>query len=283
MRYILISSILWLSSTTARAQTDSVQTEKKKTTFTIGATYASNASYYGQKAAEPMPYVALSGSIRFPAGIYFTGTGLRLLNDSGSVVSASAAGAGIAFNLGKKVTADLSYSHTFYPSNSPFLQAANPDNASATLSYEYWMTTGINVDYAFGKQQDAFVTLSTEKQIHLGSFAKGKDLVTLTPTLEVTGGTQHFYETYVKGKRFRDSVLGLPLPLPPGLPGTGTTTTRSNTSFDLLSWNFKVPLAYNRAHYMIEASYQLSLLSEKARTGAGDVNSFFNFSIYYQF
>jgi hypothetical protein len=272
-------------TTTVANRPDTTTADKKKVTLTVGATYANDVSYYGQKAAERMPYIAASASLRFPFGLYLTGTGYRLLNDSGSVVSASSAGAGFEFKLSKKLTADISYSHTFFPAHSPFLQAANPDNASASLKYEYWMTTGINADYHFGTQQDIFVTLSTEKQINLGSIFKGKDLVTLTPQIEVTGGTQHFYQTYVKEQLLRDSLLGI-IPLP-GLGSPGRTQTESSTTsstqFNLLSYNLRLPLAYNRSHYMIEAAYQMSVLGPKAETGAGKVNSFFNFSVYYQF
>jgi hypothetical protein len=45
----------------------------------------------------------------------------------------------------------------------------------------------------------------------------------------------------------------------------------------------KLPLAYNRAHYVVEAAYQLSLLSKEAQTGAGQANSFLTLSFYYQF
>ena len=262
-----------------------VEEQKKKVTFTIGALYASNASYYGQTAVNRLPYVAAAASVQFKSGFYFTGTAFRLLNDSVSAVSAGSAGAGFTFPMGKKFVADLSYSHTFYPENSAFLQAANADNAAASLKYKYWMTTGINADYAFGKQQDVFITLSTEKLISLGSIKKNKDVITLTPALEVVGGTQHFYQTYISEKISQLSKLGLPIPDLPGWPrNTSTsTTTEENTSFDLLSYNLKVPLAYNRAHYMLQLEYQLSVLSDKALSGANTSHSFFNCSFYYQF
>lgn len=287
-KYIVTLFMAWLCSLPAFSQTDTTTTgDTKKVTLTAGAAYANDVSYYGMKAEESMPYIAASASLRLPFGLYFTGTGYRLLNDSGRVLSATAAGIGYAFNLTKKLTADLSYSHTFFPEYSPFLQAANADNASASLKYEYWMSTGVNVDYHFGKQQDVFVTLSTEKQISLGSIFKGKDLVTLTPLVEVTGGTQRFYQTYVKEKLLRDSLLGiLPLPGIGNITGGRTeseSTTGSTTEFNLLSCNLKIPLAYNRTHYMIEAAYQASLLSSKAETGAGKLNSFLSFSFYYQF
>lgn len=284
-KYIITFCMACLCSLPAFSQTDTTTEDKKKVTLTVGATYANDISYYGQKAEERLPYIAASASLRLPFGLYFTGTGYSLLNNPGAVVAASSAGIGFAFNLGKKLAADLSYSHTFFPEHSPFLQAANPDNASASLKYEYWMTTGVNADYHFGKQQDMFVTLSTEKQVNLGSLFKGKDLITLTPQIAVTGGTQHFYQAYVQEKLLRDSLLGI-IPLPGiGNPAGSeyATGTATSTKFNLLSYNLQVPLAYNRTHYMIEAAYQLSLLSAEAETGAGKLNSFFNFSFYYQF
>lgn len=285
MKHIITFLIACLCSITAFAQIDSTITDDKKITLTVGAVYANNVNYYGLKAAENMPYAAASTSLRLRSGIYFTGAGYRLLNDSGNIVSAGSVGAGVAFNIGKKVTADFSYSHTFFPKNSPFLQASNPDNASGSLKYEYWMTSGVNVDYNFGGQQDVFVTLSTEKLIGLGSFAKGKDLLTLTPSIEVVGGTQRFYETYLTEKRLRDSLLGIQLPPILSTPATESeSTTRSTSQFNLISYNFKIPLAYNRSHYMIEAAYQLSVLGpEAAENNGGNTNSFFTFSIYYQF
>jgi hypothetical protein len=269
-------------STTAVVATDTV---KNKATLTLGATYANNASYYGQRAQESMPYVAASATYRLRSGIYFSGMGYKLLNDSGSAVSASSLGAGISFNLSKNLSADISYSHTFYPSHSPFLQAANADNVSASLTLENWLSTTANVDYAFGKTQDIFVTLGTGKFINLGSLFSPKDLVSLTPAVDVVGGTQHFYETYVTEKKLRDSLLGILLPPVLGGSGSGSseTTTTTSTSFGLLSYNLKLPLAYNRAHYLLEAAYQLSVLGKQSEAGSGKTNSFFTLSFYYQF
>ncbi|MCG2616679.1 hypothetical protein LZZ85_20440 [Terrimonas sp. NA20] len=260
-------------------------TEPAKSTLTIGVSYANNASYYGQKALEKTPYVAAVASYRHRSGLYATAMAYRLVKDSQTLASASSLGAGFAFNLSKHLSADLSYSHTFYPSLSPFLQAANANNASFGLTHTGWLTTSVGVDYAFGKTNDVFVTAGIGKMISLGSLGE-KDLVTLNPSADVSAGTQRFFETYTEEKKLRDSILGV-IPIPPifGQPGNGgtTTTTKTTTSFDLLSYNLKIPLAYNRAHYMLELAYQLSLLSNKAQTGAGKTNSFLTASFYYQF
>jgi hypothetical protein len=99
-------------------------------------------------------------------------------------------------------------------------------------------------------------------------------------------GTQHFYQTYITEKRLRDSLLGL-LPIPilggGGSSQNQSSTTTETTRFNLISYNLKCPLAYNRSHYMIEVQYQLSVLSQQAQSGAGKANSFVSCSFYYQF
>ena len=62
-----------------------------------------------------------------------------------------------------------------------------------------------------------------------------------------------------------------------------TTTTTERSAFNLLSYNFRLPIAYNRSSYLVEAAYQLSLLSKHAETDANTTNSFVTLSFYYQF
>lgn len=268
------------------AQTDTTVALKdsvvSKSTLTVGAVYADNASYYGQKAIEKTPYLAIAASYRLKNGIYFSGLSYRLLNEKTGTVSAGGLGAGISGKLFKRFSADLNYSHSFFAAYSPLLQAGNPDNASLGLVYENWLNVSLTGDYAFGKTSDEFVTGGLSKSVNLFSIGK-KDIVRINPSADAVVGTQHFYQTYLQQQKLRDSVLGIilnQLTGSPPQPGSKTTVT---TAFNLLSYNLKLPLSYNRAHYLLEACYQLSVLSSQAQSGAGKTNSFFTASFYYQF
>lgn len=264
---------------TAAATTDSTVA---KSTLTLGAIYANNASYYGQRAIDPTPYAALAATYRLKCGLYFSGLTYKLLHEKTTPVSAGALGIGIAFPLIKKISGDLSYSHSFYPSYSPFLQAANTNNASAALSYENGINISITGDYAFGKTSDAFVTAAIGRRINFFSLGK-KDIVTFTPSINAVAGTQHFYESYITEKKLRDSVLGLLFnPITGNQSGGTETKTVATTAFAPLSYSLKCPLAYNRASYLVEAAYQLSFLSNQAQNGRSKTNSFFTLSFYYQ-
>ena len=276
--------MLSVSSMFCFGQTDSGANDSipQKSTLTLASVYANDASYYGQKAQQKNPYIAIAANYQLKSGFYFTAQSYRLLNDNTSSVSAAAIGAGVNFKMGKKFTTDLSYSHSFYPSYSPLLQAANVDNASLVFSYDSWVKPSLTGDYAFGKANDAFVTGGLSKSINLFSISQ-KDIVTLSPSANVVAGTQHFYQTYITQKKLHDSILGI-VPVPVlGNPSTSIhADSLISTNFNVLSYNFKIPVAYNRSHYVLEAEYQLSLLSNHV-AAAQKVNSFLTFSFYYQF
>jgi len=288
MKCIFILTILTVSSSLCFGQTDSgkspaIDSVPPKSTLTLGTVYSNNASYYGERAEEKTPYVAVAATYQLKSGIYFTGQTYKLLNDNSSALSASAIGAGVTLKVSQKLSTDISYSHSFYPSYSPLLQAANADNASIAFSYNGWVKPTLTGDYAFGKTADAFVTVAVSKEINLFSISN-KDIVTITPSANVVAGTQHFYQTYIQEKKLRDSLLGILTDPIFGSPGnTGESKTVVSTYFNLLSYSLKLPLAYNRAHYLVEAAYQLSMLSPHAQNGKGNLNSFLTFSFYYQF
>jgi len=288
MKSLILFFALGITSSISFCQSDSTSnvlsdSVAKKSTLTLAAIYANNASYYGQKADVNTPYVALAAVYQLKSGFYFTGQSFKLLNDNTSSVSAAALGAGINFKLGKKLTTDLSYSHSFYPAYSPLLQATNADNASLVLSYDAWIKPSLAGDYAFGKTSDAFVTGGLSKSINLFSISQ-KDIVTIGPSAEVVAGTQHFFQTYLTEKKLHDSVLGIAR-IPPVFGNPGSTShadTVTTTDFNILSYNFKIPIAYNRSHYLVQAEYQLSLLSNHVQAKQ-QINSFLTFSFYYQF
>jgi hypothetical protein len=283
MKSLSILSLLFLQAFNSFCQEDSTTAiEAPKTTFTIGAQYANNSNYYGQRPVDPTPYTAIVGSVHFPSGLYFNAMAYRLMKDSNALISAGSITAGIDFKIAGKWTGDLSFSHALYRNNSPFLQASLSNTASASLSHQWWMNTSLTTDYCFGETNDVFVTLATSKFIPFGSLFSSKDGIAITPELSATAGTQHFYKSYVSNKIIHDSIAGLPIPIFGSETSSDTTTTHS-TSFSLLTYNLKIPLSYYRAHYVVEAAAQFSMLSEQVNLSPESINSFFTVSFYYQF
>ena len=288
MKSFILIIILALSIGSSFAQTDSIAIPAAgsipvKSTLTLAAVYSNNAGYYGQRAEGNIPYAAIAAVYQHKSGFYLTGQSFKILNEKTSSVSSVSFGAGVNFKSGKRFTTDISYSHSFYPDNSLLLQASNADNASIALAYTNWLKVSLTGDYAFGKTNDVFVTSGISKSIDLFSIGK-KDVVSINPSADVVGGTQRFFQTYVTEKKLRDSLLGIVTDPLFGNSSSTTTNKVATTEFDVLSYNFKCPVAYNRSHYVIEAAYQLSVLSNHAEAAIiSKINSFLTFSFYYQF
>lgn len=253
-------------------------------TFVVAAVYSSNASYYGQSPEEKLPYLLTNASARFPGGLWLSAGAYKLIN-FGPGISAVDASLGFEMTLNKAetLTGDISYSRSFYPDNSPLLQAANENSFNITVNHSWnWLNTSLSTDYAFGQESDFFLSFSNSRSIEIGSFTES-DLISLEPAIEVVAGTQHFYETYTtkekntknKGKGKNDEK--------PGKGNTTVTTTVSKSSFELLTYNIKIPFTYSRPNYMIEAGYQLSILGAKADAVSKRPHTFFNLGFYYLF
>lgn len=278
MPFRFVLALLLLLTLKVQAQEDSL----KKTTFTLAALYSSNISYYGQSTNEKLPYILINATVRFPIGIYFS-TGSYKLFNYGSGLSETDLGIGYDYDFNDRLNMGVSYTRSFFPASSPLLQAANENNVNFTANYNWnWLKTTLSTDFAFGTKSDVFISFNNSKEISLGTLFNEKNLISIEPAVEFIAGTQQFYETYVieKGKRDQANGKGKGL-VPPR--NSGQTVTTTNNSFNLLSYNFKLPLSLSRSSYIAEISYQFSVLGPKAQAELKHQQSFFGLAFYYQF
>lgn len=278
--FLLLLSLFLTIEVFAMTTSDSTQTPGS--TLTLAAIYGNNANYYGQTAEQRLPYILTNASLRFKGGLYFSAGSYKLLNMSGSAISEFDISAGYEFKFSEKFSGTAGYTRSFFAKNSPLLQAANENNLSASLAYDFNVfKTGLNSYYAFGSQNDFFLSFVASKTLNLGSLGK-KDFITLDPGFELVGGTLHYLEEYIV-RRDRQGIGMLPPgPLNP-YRDQYYTMTRDASSFDLLSYNANLALGYNRSNYLIETSWQLTALGKNVSETGTKARSFFNLSFYYQF
>jgi len=276
MRQVFLMLIICLCSKSVLAQQDSTKT----TTTTVALLYNSDISYYGQATTERYPYILANATVRFPFGLYLSAGGYQLLNYGGSLSEADL-GIGYEHDFNDKWNASVSYTRSFFPKSSPLLAAANENNFNLTFAYNNnWLKTSLSADYALGKQQDFFLTLTNSKEIDLGHFLSENNLISVEPAIEIVAGTRHFFETYIVEKEKRNNGNGK------GQGNTQTVITYTDVaknSFELLSYNFKIPLSLSRSNYMFEANYQFSILGSKSNSDLKSHNSIFGLAFYYQF
>lgn len=276
MKRLVTLILLVLGSFKVFAQQDSTQ----KATLTLAALYNSNISYYGQVTTEKLPYVLTNVTYKFPVGLYLSASAYHLfLTDGGS--DAADLGVGYDYQLNERWSIGAAYNRSFFPANSPLLQASNQNNLNLSTTYNWpWFTTAFNTDYAFGSQEDVFLSLNNSKEIALGYLFNAKNQFTITPAIEVVAGTRHFYETYITEKIKQNQGKGKGASN--GTSSTMETTLVPTNSFNLLAYNFKLPLTFSRANYLAEISYQYAILGAK-ETEVKSQQSFFGLAFYYQF
>jgi len=280
MKFTLFIVCFALLSLQVQAQQDSV----KKTTVTAAMLYSTDVSYYGQSTDEKLPYILSNVTVRFPMGLYFSAGAYKLLN-YGSGISETDIGTGFDYDVNDQLATGISYVRSFFPANSPLLQAANENNLNLSAKYTWkWFKSSISGDYAFGKQNDIFISLSNSKEISLGNLFNDKNALYIEPAIELVAGTSHFYETYSIEKNKREKANGKgKSPVSPGNSNSVSIASAVSDSFNLLSYNFKLPLSLSRANYIAEISYQLSVRGPKTDAVLRQQQSFFGLAFYYQF
>lgn len=285
-----IFSVQSLRAQEASATSTESQDSSKLSIFTIGLSYGNTANYYGQTTAEKLPYGSADISYRSKTGLWAAASAIKLIN-TGSGLSELDLSAGYDFDITRHLAGSLSYSRYFFEENSPLIQSINPNAVSAGVSYDWnWFNSTLYGDYLFGPiQTDFFLTMGHSKLINLGSLFSRSDYLTVEPSIYLMAGTLVAYEAQtteqgsgggIRG-RIRKRVQDLPLP-GNGSQGNRTTTYVETSQFNLLTTAFKIPLAYNRPHYSLEGSYQLSLPNNSSGLDAKS-QSFFTVGFYYLF
>lgn len=278
-----LSLLLFSISLTAfgqQAPRDTVKTSDKPS-LTLATLYSSNTNYYGQTTVGRFPYLLAYGGLAFNSGFSISATGYKILNaDSGG--TGADLTAGFDFNLSKNLSAGIGYTRSFFPDSSFFLQSQNLNMFSGKLGYDFnWLTAGLNTDYNPGQEGALYLSFDVKKAIELVAFNQS-DYISIEPAFEVVGSTQQITSTEeVPSSSNQNKGLGIIK-----LPGKRFDQkpeyrTVQSTSFDVLSYNFKLPVAYSTRKFMVEAGYQASLISRDTEASFKNPRSFFSLGLYY--
>jgi hypothetical protein len=267
----------------ALAQTDSLlratpegeEPAASRSVFTLGAIYGNTENYYGQSPQDRFPYILFYGGYKTKGGISVSVSAEKLLS-TGTGIAVMDLYAGYSFDLTKKLAGSFGYSRYFYQKDSPLLGTANENNLNSNLSYKWFVKTGLSANYSFGNQNDVFLSFKNSKTIDLGSLFSEKDYISIEPTIDAIAGTGYFYDNYTVRTNDRREARNLP-PAPPPPP------RMQSSSFGILAYTFSLPVAYNRASYTVEATYQGSVQGNKFSSDTNKPVSIINLAFYYAF
>ncbi len=135
-------------------------------------------------------------------------------------------------------------------------------------------------DYLFGDANDYFITLNTSTYIEtdFGIF-DDKDYLSFNPSVSAILGTQNFVGKYSAEHPDKLHFSAYQIQIMDGAP----SSRYNNGRFNVLNYSIKLPIAYNRPHYTLEASWKYSIPVNVEGELKNRHEVFFNLSFYYLF
>ena len=275
----------------------------KQNFWTIGLEAANNSSFYGRNAAVKYPYAATTLTYSYHNGFWASATSYQLFNTE-DYVDETDVSVGYSFAIGKRISANLSYSHFFFSENAPMVKSVTENAVSAYAALDWnILYSALTTSYFFGNSNDIFLVLENSRYIGLNPLWGGKNPVGLDPKIGVTAGTQEFSQTYTveRKKELQDNLGGGGLG--GGLGGIGggilnpgkgndsgnntetttTTTTETKHSFNVLNYDLTIPLVIMLGNFEIEPSYRYSIPVNKLEGDESEAQSFYTIKANFTF
>lgn len=241
-------------------QSDS--SSRKTRALFFGLTYGNNSSYLGRYQTEVLPYFSADFS-------YVSKTGFSLslftydISKSAALLDEADVMAGWSFDLSKRVDASIFYTRFFFNEATELIKASVQNAASASLGLDWnYLYSKVTTHYIFGDANDFFLVLENSRYFESGEIFHKGDYLSTEPKITIIAGTQTFVDTHYirQGTPLMRPGVGRP---PRGNPGSGGTTTTmiesSQKSFDILSYEFSLPVAYNIGEFSFEATGRYSI------------------------
>ena len=259
----------------AVADTDTVV---RKQSIAAGISYGSDAMFFGRTGPIKYPFLSANVIYNTKQGFFAYASFLRLLGYRTSVDEIDLGG-GYFYHFTKKWSGTVSYTRFIFNKETRVIESASSHDINFKNSYDFKLAKGsITMDYLFGKASDFFVTSAISKYIEPNwSIFDDKDYLTFNPGVSMILGTQNFVQRYGLEHEDRISVNNITL------NGTSTPVPYNNGRFNILNYSFRLPIAYNRPHYTVEASYRYSMPVNVEGALMNKRESFFNLTFYYVF
>lgn len=245
-------------------KTDSVKgpdaAETKTRAFFAGLTYGNNSSYLGRYQTQILPYYSVDVSYKTKGGLWFSLVTYEI-GGTTTLVDEIDLLAGWNFNLSERVDASLFYTRYFFTETTDLLKSSVQNTTSASIGLDWGLLySKISSNYIFGGANDFFLVFDNSRYIEFPQIFNGKDYFSIEPKVSIIGGTQTFVESHMISQGTPVSIPigggpGGPRGRPAGGGSTSTTTAESSkTSFNILSYEVSLPLAYTTGRFSFEVS-----------------------------
>ena len=269
-----------LSSHTAYMKGDS-DTVYRKRSISVGLNYGSDVLFFGRTGPIKYPFMSTDFVYNTKSGFFIYASGVKVLGYN-PLIDEIDLGGGYLFNYSKRFTGTISYNRFFFNKDAAqVIKSASSNDVDYKNTFDWkFAKSSVTTDYLFGKVNDFFLTVNTSKYIETKfSIFDDKDFLSFNPTISAIFGTQNFVQKYAQANPGRF------VPLDDYVPGFGTPfhPSYNNGRFNALNYSVKIPIAYNRPHYTLEASWKYSIPVNVEGALENRHEVFFNLSFIYVF
>ena len=246
MRHTGFVLLFMLSACLVNGQTDT--TGEAKTEFKISANYNTGLNYYGRidslhsSGFFPLAEIWFNEKFYINAAPVFVNNSVASFQYAGTIASA-----GYQFNADDKVLGNIYVIKPFYQESAKLVQSALKAQAGMTITL---LNKVLNVtgggDVKFSDKTDVGLTAGLD---HIFRYQlNDKSVLVIDPSAYVNAGTQQFTKSYLK----KSSGFIF-------FPGNEQVVTESAQKFNILSYEFSVPviLATGKFQLLFTPAYVL--------------------------
>lgn len=231
--------LMVLAGLNVQAQTDSSETGKPQ--FKLSINYNSALNYYGRTDSLkstgffPLAELWFSKNVYVSAAPVFVSNQAQALDYAGTVTTLG------YLNAGEKWITNLYAMKPFYEKSSQLVQSALKAQAGASFSY---LNPILNLtaggDIKFSDKIDFGATAGIDHLIRKENSNGG--VWVIDPSFYAYAGTQNFSQTYYRKNNF---LL---------FPAGSSQVTENVQSFNILAYEFSLPLIYSKDKWMVMAN-----------------------------
>ena len=267
-----------------KADSDTTAAVKKKQSVSVGVNYGTDASFFGRTSPKKYPYVTTDLIYNTKLGLFVYGSAWKVFN-SPPAFDEFDWGAGYSYRFTKDIKGAITYTHFSFSDQASIIKSASSNDINLKNSFDWHLLkTSITMDYLFGQSNDFFLSINHSHYFESNfNIFDDKDYITFEPSFNIIFGTQNFVENFSYKHDFFFDHDDPSKPPPNGKPVYSNDFAIKNTEFLPLDYSFRLPLAYNRPHYTIEAAYKYSIPVNVQGSLLNSNESFFNLTFYYLF
>jgi hypothetical protein len=257
--------------------TDSVV---RKQFVSVLVNYGSDVQFFGRTGPIKYPFISTDFVYNAKSGFFVYGSAVKVLGYK-PLVDEFDIGTGFFYKYNKNVSGTISYSRFFFAkAAAEVIKSASSNDINFKNSFDWKIAkSSITADYLFGKSSDFFLSINTSKYIETNwGIFDDKDYLSFNPGISAIFGTQNFVQKFSMDHPARFTLYDVSAPLE-GSP----ERPYNNGRFNALNYNIKLPIAYNRPHYTLEAAWKYSIPVNVEGQLKNRHEVFFNLTFYYLF